>query len=312
VVLWYFGCQDQPVHQLWPPEDDVSVAEFDVIFFHGLQRPDEVETWKRTWASRTNPQDCWAQNWLPHDLGGNVRVLALSYDSCAVQTDNKGHIEDVSELGRNILQTLVFSSRWKLGQRCGFVLVGHCFGGLIIKSLVEEANKRAYGRVNNVIDEQSWKCANKFLKNLKGIVFYAVPHSGSGLESYFKRCKSNWSNKTFGVKLARFMENVKPHQIRMENLSTTFDSIMSRLRVNVYAFMEGIPTKDMEYKLVEKAGAQRLAGENYYLVEDGDHFTVCKPPSKEHPSYEKLLDFLKTCQQQVIYHMILFKFHLFH
>jgi hypothetical protein len=137
------------------------------------------------------------------------------------------------------------SSRWKLGQRCGFVLVGHCFGGLIIKSLVEEANKRAYGRVNNVIDEQSWKCANKFLKNLKGIVFYAVPHSGSGLESYFKRCKSNWSNKTFGVKLARFMENVKPHQIRMENLSTTFDSIMSRLRVNVYAFMEGIPTKDM-------------------------------------------------------------------
>jgi hypothetical protein len=41
-------------------------------------------------------------------LGGNIRVLALSYDSCVVQTENKGHIEDVSELGRNILQTLVF------------------------------------------------------------------------------------------------------------------------------------------------------------------------------------------------------------
>jgi hypothetical protein len=54
---------------------------------------------------------------------------------------------------------------------------------------------------------------------------------------------------------------------------------------------------------VEKAGAQRLAGENYYVVEDGDHFTVCKPPSKEHPSYDKLVDVLKTCQQQVIYHM---------
>jgi hypothetical protein len=107
-VLWYFGSQDQDVHQLWPPKDDVSVAEFDVVLFHGLKRPDEVETWKRTWASRANPQDCWAQNWLPHDLGGNIRVLALSYDSCAVQTDNKGDIEDVSELGRNILQTLVF------------------------------------------------------------------------------------------------------------------------------------------------------------------------------------------------------------
>ncbi len=62
---------------------------------------------------------------------------------------------------------------------------------------------------------------------------------------------------------------------------------------------------------MEKAGAQRLAGENYYLVEDGDHFTLCKPPSKEHPSYDLLVQFLKTCQHQVIYHMILLKFHLF-
>jgi hypothetical protein len=172
-------------------------------------------------------------------------VLALSYDSCAVQTDNKGHIEDVSELGRNILQTLVLSSRWKLGQRCGFVLIGHCFGGLIIKSLVEEANKRAYDSVKNEIDEQSKRCANKFLKNLKGIVFYAVPHARSELESYFKKCNSIWSAKIFGVKLVKFMENLKPHQSRMENLSTTFDSIMNGLRVNVYAFMEGIPTKDV-------------------------------------------------------------------
>jgi hypothetical protein len=136
------------------------------------------------------------------------------------------------------------SSRWKLGQQSGFVLVGHCFGGLIIKSLVEEANKRVYGRAKNVIDEQSKRNATKFLRNLKGIVFYAVPHAGSELESYFKRCSSNWSNKIFGVKLARFMENLKPHQSKMESLTTTFDSIMNGLRVNVYAFMEGIPTKD--------------------------------------------------------------------
>jgi hypothetical protein len=109
---------------------------------------------------------------------------------------------------------------------------------------VEEAKKRADDRVRNQIDEQSKTHANKFLKNLKGIVFYAVPHAGSELESYFKKCSSNWSDKIFGVKLAKFMENLKPHQSRMENLSTTFDSIMNGMRVNVYAFMEGIPTKD--------------------------------------------------------------------
>jgi hypothetical protein len=109
---------------------------------------------------------------------------------------------------------------------------------------VEKANKRVYGTAKNVIDEQSKRHATKFLKNLKGIVFYAVPHAGSELESYFKRCSSNWSNKLFGVKLAKFMENLKPHQSKMESLSTTFDSIMNGLQVNVYAFMEGIPTKD--------------------------------------------------------------------
>ncbi len=135
------------------------------------------------------------------------------------------------------------SDRWKLGQRCGFVLIGHCFGGLVIKSLVEEANKRVYSRAKNALDEQSKRQANKFLKNLKGIVFYAVPHAGSKLESYFQRCNSNWSNKIFGVKLATFMENLKPNQSRMETLSTTFHSIMNGLEVNVYAFIEGIPTK---------------------------------------------------------------------
>jgi hypothetical protein len=109
---------------------------------------------------------------------------------------------------------------------------------------VEEANKRVDGRVNNALDAQSKRCGDKFLKNLKGIVFYAVPHAGLQLESYFQRCISNWSNKIFGVKWARFMENLKPNQSRMENLSTTFDSIMNRLKVNVYAFMEGIPAND--------------------------------------------------------------------
>jgi hypothetical protein len=109
---------------------------------------------------------------------------------------------------------------------------------------VKEADGRAYGRAKNLLDEQSKRCANKFLENLKGIVFYAVPHAGSELESYFKKCNSNWSNKIFGVKLARFMENLKPHQSSMESLSTTFDSIMNGLRLNVYAFMEGISTKD--------------------------------------------------------------------
>ncbi len=41
--------------------------------------------------------------------------------------------------------------------------------------------------------------------------------------------------------------------------------------------------------------AQRSAGHNFYKVEDADHMEVCKPPSKEHPSYNLLLQFIITC-----------------
>jgi hypothetical protein len=46
---------------------------------------------------------------------------------------------------------------------------------------------------------------------------------------------------------------------------------------------------------VDFSSAQRLAGRNSYKVEDADHMEVCKPPSKEHPSYGLLLQFIVTC-----------------
>jgi hypothetical protein len=47
------------------------------------------------------------------------------------------------------------------------VLIGHSFGRLVLKSLVVKL-KRA-----------SVQCAKVFLRNVRGVVFYAVPHGGS-------------------------------------------------------------------------------------------------------------------------------------
>jgi hypothetical protein len=133
-----------------------------------------------------------------------------------------------------------------LGRQHGFVLIGHCFGGLVIKSLVEEARKRArLGNVRNAIDRKAKASAEMFLKNLKGVIFYAVPHSGSkNLISYFSRCNQITIPRRV-VKLAGFMQNVQPLQLKMENLSTTFDAIVEELSINVYAFVEGKPMKDV-------------------------------------------------------------------
>ncbi len=116
----------------------------------------------------------------------------------------------------------------------------------MIKSLLEEARKRArLGNVRNAIDRKAKASAEMFLKNLKGVVFYAVPHSGSkNLISYFSRCNQITILRRV-VKLAGFMQNVQPHQLKMEKLSTTFDAIVEELSINVYAFVEGKPMKDV-------------------------------------------------------------------
>jgi hypothetical protein len=52
-------------------------------------------------------------------------------------------------------------------------------------------------------------------------------------------------------------------------------------------------------KMVEDTSARRGANNNYILLEDCDHFTVCKPFDKSHPSYYKLVEFIRSCQQEV-------------
>ncbi len=46
--------------------------------------------------------------------------------------------------------------------------------------------------------------------------------------------------------------------------------------------------------LVPMASATRLSDNNNYKVEDANHLTICKPPTKDHPSYSILLECLKT------------------
>jgi hypothetical protein len=53
----------------------------------------------------------------------------------------------------------------------------------------------------------------------------------------------------------------------------------------IFAHVQGI--------LVPMASATRLSNNNNYKVEDVNHLTICKPPTKDHPSYSILLEHLK-------------------
>lgn len=76
-----------------------------IIFFHGISFGTNDE-WKEAWTSY--PSDtrhesvCWPEQWLPEDLGDNVRILSLSYDANVL-----GAHDHVTEIGKNLIQSLV-------------------------------------------------------------------------------------------------------------------------------------------------------------------------------------------------------------
>jgi hypothetical protein len=79
----------------------------------------------------------------------------------------------------------------------------------------------------------------------------------------------------------------------MEQLSMEF--YRGKENLNIYAFVEGQPINKYEEIIVPPASAQRLASHNYYKIEDANHLTICKPPTRDHISYSILVDCLKMC-----------------
>jgi hypothetical protein len=67
-------------------------------------------------------------------------------------------------------------------------MVAYSFGGLVFKSLVVEMHKHVSQKKMTNLDVKIRNCCEKILKNLKGVVFYSVPHVGGieDLSKYFK------------------------------------------------------------------------------------------------------------------------------
>ncbi len=121
-------------------------------------------------------------------------------------------------------------------------LVAYSFGGLVLKSLVVEVHKHVYQRSKNGLDDKTHKCCKAFLNNVKGVVFYSVPHAGGtqSLSNYFiwKHQQIHTLNKY--ATQSGFFKNLESFNLQMEHLSTDFINAIHK-DLNIFAFGEGLP-----------------------------------------------------------------------
>ncbi|CAM6055746.1 unnamed protein product [Sphagnum tenellum] len=278
-------------HQLWPvAEMKQTNMPLTIIFFHGLQLLDGMESWKTTWTQR-GTDVCWPQEWLPEALGREiVRAISVSYDSIASNWGRWEKVQKVETLGSNLVNELIHEGgEWWLHEDSKIVLVGHSFGGIVIKSLTVEASKHA---------SSPCKMCKTFLKHIKGIIFYAVPHSGRLIAQYAENF-----DKAFPHRLAGVMRNLREFEDQMEQLSNNFDEKILKLSsdkdhaphgIKIYSFAERL--KYNEVLVVPLASVTKLAGHS--MIVKANHVDICKPANKGDPGYEKLLEILEMILEQ--------------
>jgi triacylglycerol esterase/lipase EstA (alpha/beta hydrolase family) len=89
------------------------------------------------------------------------------------------------------------------------ILIGHSFGGLVLKSLVVKLNRAS--TIQNPIN--SWfktmvEHAEVFMRNVRGVAFYAVPHAGSSnIAKYVSKLLRCNNRQHPGI-----MDNMQPWQ----------------------------------------------------------------------------------------------------
>ncbi len=108
----------------------------------------------------------------------------------------------------------------------------------MLKSLVVKL-KRALTIWNptNSWSKSTVELAKVFLRNLRGVAFYAVPHAGStNFATYVNKLLRCNNRHHQGI-----MDNIQPWQRDMEQLSVEFDDIVNENKINIYAFCEGRP-----------------------------------------------------------------------
>jgi triacylglycerol esterase/lipase EstA (alpha/beta hydrolase family) len=133
------------------------------------------------------------------------------------------------------------SPKWNFHQDSQkIVLVGHSFGGLVIKSLMVEVHKAVNERARNAIEKEKHARCKAFQVNVKGIMFYAVPHTGANKN--FKTYLTDCNNIAFlqnSKRLTGLMRTVDTFNRQMVELSTDFEYSVPQ-DINLFAIVEGI------------------------------------------------------------------------
>ncbi|CAM6109739.1 unnamed protein product [Calypogeia fissa] len=248
----------------------LATPRLQVLLFHGFQLGNYEDAHLSTWKSGDG--SCiWPQTWLVEEFP-DAHILSVSYHASLMKRRESANI-DLFIIAENIMSDLLQANIGQ-GVGCQVILVGHSFGGLVIKEVCLHAHKK--GSVGNSKHES-------FLKSVKGLFFYSTPHHGiaSRLAERF-------------VQQGPLLEYVKTLGNGAARLNYDFDKLLHFFNNwRTGGVGENLPMKwSVLEKFVVVEEASSRYGDDFRIVLDADHISICRPMKKTSTSFNTLTRFL--------------------
>ena len=164
----------------------------------------------------------------------------------------------------------------RVGSHTPLIFITHSMGGLLVKLALCEAGRSHNSRYLQI------------LTNTKGVVFFATPHRGSSLASWGAVLR-----KVFRASYS--ISELQPLTEKLLNLNSDF----GELNIPSYSFGEskGLTLVGV---VVEDFSAKSGLPNEVFIPVDEDHFSICKPHTRESQTYHFTYIFLKERLQSVL------------
>ncbi|WP_293078562.1 hypothetical protein [Moorena sp. SIO3H5] len=237
------------------------VPSADVVFVHGLGG-DAITTWHP--QGKRDDDGCWL-GWLGND---NLCVNIWSFGYQAEGTNWKSNSSmSLFAQASNLLDWL--DSR-ELGQR-PLIFITHSMGGLLVKKML-----------NSALTFQK----QAILKQTKGIVFLATPHTGAHLANLIDNI-SVLARTTVSVK------ELKAHDPQLLELNEWYRENVRSLGIATKVYYETQAVKGI--LVVDEDSANPGIEKVKPVAIPKNHIDLCKPESQNSQVYLGVKKFIKEC-----------------
>lgn len=171
----------------------------------------------------------------------------------------------------NVLERILLEPKLQKGP---IILIGHSFGGLVIKQLLRTAESMSYQHIE----------AAGFLKRIRRVVFLATPHLGAAGATWADRLR-------IFVKPSAATDCLVRNDRNLYDLNLWYRDWSARHSITHQIFMENQPIRIAGFVVKPDSGDPGLS--QHPITIDANHFTICKPKDRSSEIYLHICGFVK-------------------